>query len=79
MHPIDQAIADMQARRRARTWPPVTLQEFGELSRGELQALAMKIGVSAISNRQVLIVELYQVAHGLDQRVRKNETGNKNH
>lgn len=46
-HPIDQAIATMQARRRARTWPPVTLQEFAALSRDELQALAMEIGVNA--------------------------------
>lgn len=71
MHPIDQAIATMQARRRARTWPPVTWAEFAELSRGELQTLAAEWGVSAISNRQVLIVELYQAVHCLDQRVRK--------
>lgn len=71
MHLIDQAIADMQARRRARTWPPVTLQEFGQLSWRELQALAMEIGVNAAANRQVLIVELYQAVHCLDRRVRK--------
>lgn len=72
MHPIDQAIADMQARRRARTWPPVTLQEFAALSRDELQALAQQVGVNAISNRQVLIIELYQAVHCLDEKMRRS-------
>ncbi len=61
----------MQARRRARTWPPVTLAEFGQLSWRELQALAMDLGVNAAANRQVLIVELYQVVHGLDEKMRR--------
>jgi len=61
----------MQARRRARTWPPVTLAEFGQLSREQLQALAQQVGVSAISNRQVLIVELYQAVHSRDERMRR--------
>jgi len=60
----------MQARRRARTWPPVTLAEFGELSWRELQALAMEIGVNAGQNRQVLIVELYQAVHGTSLKMR---------
>lgn len=71
MHPIDEAIEQMQSRRRARTWPPVTLQEFGELSREQLQTLAQQVGVSAISNRQVVIVELYQAVHRLDQKMRR--------
>ncbi len=62
----------MQSRRRARTTPPVTLQEFNELSRGELQALAMAWGVNAGVNRQVLIVELYQVVHSTELKMRRS-------
>lgn len=67
MHPIDQAIADMQARRRARTSPPVTLDEFEELNRAELVAMAKARGVNAAQNRRAMIMALYRSIHELDR------------
>lgn len=75
LHPIDQAIADIQARRRARTWPPVTIEEFGRLSYQELRNLAQDVGIqtSRISGfkRADLVISLYWHCHGLDRAMRR--------
>lgn len=71
MHPIDEAIEAMRARRQARTWPPVTLEEFNQLNRGQLQKLAVAMGINAGRNRQVLIAELYGEVHELNRGIQR--------
>lgn len=61
------AIAEMQARRRARTSPPVALDEFAELNRDELVAMAKARGINAAQNRRAVIEALYRSIHELDK------------
>lgn len=62
----------MQARRRARTWPPVTIEEFGKLNYRELVGLAMERGLKATGlKRTDLVIGLYWHCHELDRAMRR--------
>ena len=69
MHPIDAAIADMQARRRARACVTVRMSDLARLETARLHEIARARQIPVAANRRDLTIVLFRYAtrHGLKE------------
>lgn len=60
MHPIDRAIQEMQARRRARTCVTVRMSDLARLETARLHEIASARQIPVAANRRDLTISLFR-------------------